>query len=83
MEEESFMKLTENAARARVCMERENDHTRHTNGNYTKIPVTYFINMRTIDASDVVKALFIFNLQSPVQTSVVSRKISSFCPIFY
>jgi len=60
------MKLTENAARAHVCMERENDHTRHTKSNYTKTPVNYFKNMRTINASDVVKALFTFNLQSPV-----------------
>jgi hypothetical protein len=66
MEEGSFMKLTENAARAHICMERENDHTRHTNGNYTKIPVNYFTNMRIIDGSDVVKALFILNLQSPI-----------------
>jgi hypothetical protein len=54
MDEGSFMKLTENAARAHVGMERENDHTRHTTGNYTKIPVTYFTNIRTIDASDAV-----------------------------
>jgi hypothetical protein len=32
----SFMKPTENTARALVCMERENDHMRHTTGNYTK-----------------------------------------------
>jgi hypothetical protein len=66
MGEGSFKKFSENAARAHVCMERENDHTLHTTGNYTKIPVTYFTNMRTIDASDVVKALFILDLQSPV-----------------
>jgi hypothetical protein len=65
MEEGSFMKLTENAARAHVRTERENDRTRHTTGNHTKIPVNYFTNTRTMDASDVVKALFIFNLQSP------------------
>jgi len=57
------MKLTENASGAYVCMQRENDHIRHTTGNYTKIPVTCFTNMRTIDASNVVKALFILNLQ--------------------
>jgi len=60
------MKLTENAAGTYVCMQRENNHTRHAIGNYTKIPVTCFTNMRTIDNSNVVKALFILNLQSSV-----------------
>jgi hypothetical protein len=66
MDEGSFVKFTENAASEHVCMERENDHTRQTNGNYTKIPVTYFTNMKTTYASDAVKALFIIDLQSPV-----------------
>jgi len=55
------MKLTENTAGAY-----EDDHTHHTTGNYTKIPVTCFTNMRTIEASNVVKALFILNLQRQV-----------------
>ena len=60
------MKLTEDAAGAHVCMKREKDHTRHITGNYTKNPVTYFTNTRTTEASDVVKSLFVLNLQSPV-----------------
>jgi hypothetical protein len=66
MDEGSFVKPTENAAPAHVCIGREKDHTHHTTGNYTKIPVTYFTNMKTTDASDAVKALFILDFQSPV-----------------
>jgi hypothetical protein len=66
MDEGSFVKPTKNAALARVYMGRENDHTRQTTGNYTKIPVTCFTNMKTSDASEAVKALFTLDLQSPV-----------------